>query len=154
MVYRRRVVWTLLLVASLLAMLCTGATAPARPRLAVATSVAIVAKIIGGTGTGPEPLGLPILNAGVDDVDAADLGAITLYRHSWYLALGDANYDLPLDGSNFLVATAPYTSNLSRKGIRLSGYLAESSSDVGLPVPTRALRPDPGYTIPATLQSL
>src|SRR4051794_11608886 len=72
MAYRRRVVWTLLLVASLLGMLCTGATALARPRLGGATSASIVAKIIGGTETGPEPLGLPILNADFDDVAAAD----------------------------------------------------------------------------------
>jgi hypothetical protein len=114
----------------------------------------MVAKVIGGTGRGPEPPGLPILNAGFDHVDSADLGAITLYRHRWYLALGDATYDLPLDDSNFLVATASYTPGLSSKGIRLTGYLGESSSDVGIPVPTRALRPDPGYTIPATLFTL
>src|SRR5256714_3354784 len=154
MAYPPRVVWTLFLVASLLAMLCTGATAPARPRLAVATSVSIVAKIIGGTETGPEPLGLPILNAGVDAVAAADLGAITLYRHSWYLALGDTSYDLPLDGSNFLVATASYTPDLAGNGIRLTGYLGASSLAYGHYVPTRALRPDPGYTIPGSLFTL
>src|SRR2546423_4663063 len=154
MAYLRRLASTLCLVASVLAMPCAGATAPAQPRLAVATSVSIVAKIIGGTETGPEPPGLPMLNAGVDDVAAADLGAITLYRHSWYLALGDARYDLPLDDSNFLVATSSYTPDLAGKGIRLTNYLAQSSSDVGLPVPTRALRPDPGYTIPATLFTL
>src|ERR671934_861239 len=120
MAHRRRVGWTLLLVTSVLGMLCTGATAPARPRLAVATSVSIVAKIIGGTDTGPEPVGLPILNAGFDAVDAADLGAITLYRNTWYLALGDVSYDFPLDSSNFLVAKAPYTPDLAGTGIRLT----------------------------------
>jgi hypothetical protein len=154
MAYRRRVVWISLLVASLLGMLCTGAKAPARHRLAVATSVSIVAKIIGGTETGPEPVGLPILNADFDDVAAADLGAITLYRNRWYLALGDASYDLPLDGSNFLVATASYTPDLAGKGIRLTGYLGVSSLVYGHYVPTRALSPDPGYTIPGSLFTL
>jgi hypothetical protein len=148
---RPRLVAALCVAASLFVTLGTGATATAQVGLPVTTTVSMVAKVIGGTSRGPEPPGLPILNAGFDNVDSADLGAITLYRHRWYLALGDASYDLPLDDSNFLVATASYTPS---KGIRLTGYLGESSLDIGLPVPTRALRPDPGYTIPATLFTL
>jgi Domain of unknown function (DUF4185) len=151
---RSQLVCAVVLVASLPMLPRTGATAATQPHLAVTTTVSIVSKIIGGTGMGPEPRGLPILNAGVGDVDGADLGAITLYRHRWYLALGDANYDLPLDGSNFLIGTAPFTPNLSGKGIRLTGYLADSSLKFGLRAPARALRPDPGSTIPGSLFTL
>lgn len=113
--------------------------------------IVLLAKIVGGDVH--EPAGLPVQNLFHYWVGAADLGAITRYGDHWYLALGDTLFALPQPQSadaNFLVATAPYQPN-AIAGMVFDGYLALHAVAGGIQVPARAIRPDPGYTIPGSL---
>ncbi|HWE62548.1 MAG TPA: DUF4185 domain-containing protein [Chloroflexota bacterium] len=113
--------------------------------------ITLLAKIVGGDID--EPAGLPVLNQRFHWVGAADLGAITRYGDHWYLALGDTDYALPqllFTNGNFLIATAPYNAG-SLTGLTFDNYLALHSVRGSLPVPGRAILPDPGYTIPGSL---
>jgi hypothetical protein len=84
-------------------------------------------------------------------VTAADLGAPALFRGSWYLVFGDASYLLPVypEGQNFLVAKAVLKSG---KSMVLTSFLSLVYDDhYRISAATRAIRPDPGYVIPAAL---
>jgi uncharacterized protein DUF4185 len=107
-----------------------------------------------GTADG-NPANIPLLNDGFGTVEASDLGAITRYHNSWYLAFGDTRYvsDPPWGGgTNFLVATAPATRDLA-SGIRFNGYLNMQQTDFG-PAPYRAVTPDADYVLPSSLFTL
>jgi hypothetical protein len=113
----------------------------------------VIAKIL-GLPLG-EPDWLPIENRDMENVDMADLGAISRYRDHYYLVTGDAAYDFPVhfDARNFLVATAPVAQSL-QAGLRFDGYLNDPADPRFGPTPRRAISPDPGYTLPGGIATI
>jgi hypothetical protein len=118
----------------------------ALPRFPLTAQVTLVSRVLGGNA---QP-GMLSTHRTIGNVAAADLGAPARYQNRWYLAFGDATYSLPVEPvpQNFLVGTASFKPG---SPMRLTGYISVHQFASGIAAPIRAIRPDPGYAIPATL---
>jgi hypothetical protein len=135
----------LVLVTIVLLFLVRRAAPPGAPVLPV-PRIAILSKVVGLADELPGSV--PATSDGSFGVFGADLGAVTLFGDHWYMALGDTAY-APLQSGlqgNFLVASSPYQAGALRT-LPLDSFLALKPV-AGMQMPFRAIRPDPGYTIP------
>jgi hypothetical protein len=143
---RWRLVGAVLLLLVLLAITLTFLVRRPSQFLLPVPRITVLSKVVGLADELPGSV--PATSDGSFGVFGADLGAVTRYGDRWYMALGDTSYAPLKTGlqGNFLVASSHYQAG-ALQTLPLDGFLAQKPVG-GMQMPFRAIRPDPGYSIP------